>query len=87
MSIIDERLKKREPQKGGWIDPGPLETDAEVKMRPGGAPRRAHSSYFLSLPDLVTCVHQEPIEVEIDGVQAKAVIEHNRVAAKELLLG
>lgn len=77
MSIIDQRLKKWEAQKRGWIDPGTLEADSEVQMWPCGASCRSDSSYFLSFPYLLACVHQELLEVEVDGVQAKAVVKHN----------
>lgn len=80
-------LRKGKPQEGGGIDASTVEANAKVQMRPGGASRRTDPSNLLPLLHYLTWFHQEPLEVKVDGIQAKAMIEHEGPAAEEMFLG
>src|ERR1700682_3576064 len=74
---------------GGWqtqlheprgIEVGALPTDRDVEMGAGGASGAAAQADGLAALNVVALVHFEFGQMEIEGEQSLAVIEHDKIA-------
>src|SRR5579885_1447312 len=65
------------------VDPLPVNGQPPVQMRTGNAPRCTDFAELLPCFYHLPRFHCERREVAIEGVDAKAVVNHNRVPRKE----